>query len=167
MRRKNLDALRAIRRRPHRRHYSSPLRRAGAELLELGLVLGLILLPIMFGTIEFGTYFYVEHNLQSAAREGARAGCVSSDITTQNNNAVAAVQATLSSSSLWNWSSFKDNMSVAVNTVADPNHAGQNYCQVIVSITWDKIPAGMRPMRMITNPQNVVLKGVGTMRVEQ
>src|SRR4051812_47161811 len=51
-------------------------RRVGTELLELGLVLGLILLPIMFGTIEFGTYYFVEHNLQAIAREGARAACV-------------------------------------------------------------------------------------------
>ena len=51
-------------------------RRVGTELLELGLVLGLILLPVMFGTIEFGTYYYVEHNLQAIAREGARQACV-------------------------------------------------------------------------------------------
>jgi len=150
-----------------RRFRNSRMRRSGAELLELGLVLGLILLPIMFGTIEFGTYFYVEHNLQSAAREGARAACVYSDTTQQNTAANAAIQQLLSSSSLWGWASFKNNMQTSVTTVADPNHAGQNYCQVIVSITWDKIPTGMRPMRMITNPQNVVLKGVGTMRVEQ
>jgi len=153
----------AIKRRLRRNH----LRRSGAELLELGLVLGVILLPIMFGIIEFGTYFYVEHNLQSAAREGARAACVYSDITTQNTAANAAVQQVLSSSSLWNWSSFKDNMSIQVTHVADPNHAGQSYCQVVCSITWDKIPTGMRPMRMITNPASVTLKGVSTMRVEQ
>src|SRR5437762_6132463 len=45
----------------------------GTELLELGLVLGLILLPLTFGMIEGGFYFYLEQNVQGAAREGARA----------------------------------------------------------------------------------------------
>src|SRR5438309_2104582 len=85
--------------------YRSHTRRSGAELLELGLVLGLILLPIMFGTIEFGTYFYVEHNLQSAAREGARAACVyaTTDPTGQYNAAQTAATNLLKQSSLYNW----------------------------------------------------------------
>jgi Flp pilus assembly protein TadG len=150
-----------------RRFRNSRMRRSGAELLELGLVLGLILLPIMFGTIEFGTYFYVEHNLQSAAREGARAACVYPDIPTQAAAANAAVQNLLSQSSLWNWGSFKNNLTINIGNTPDPNHAGQNYCTVSVSITWDKIPDGMRPMRMITNPSNTKLSGVAAMRVEQ
>jgi hypothetical protein len=145
----------------------SHMRRSGAELLELGLVLGLLLLPIMFGTIEFGTYFYVEHNLQSAAREGARAACVYPDLPTQNAAANTAIQTLLSQSSLWGWGSFKNNLNVQVGTMADPQHPTQNFCTVSVSITWDKIPDGMRPMRMITNPSNTVLKGIGCMRIEQ
>src|ERR1700675_2516893 len=47
-------------------------RRRGSEVLEAALVFP-ILLALAFGTVEFGYYFYVEHNLESAAREGARA----------------------------------------------------------------------------------------------
>jgi len=51
--------------------------RSAAETLELALALPLLLV-IAFGTIEFGYWFYLEHNFQSAAREGARAAIVSS-----------------------------------------------------------------------------------------
>jgi len=151
----------------------SHMRRSGAELLELGLVLGLLLLPIMFGTIEFGTYFYVEHNLQSAAREGARAACVFSDHATQDAAAKAAAQQLLQQSSLWSWGSFKNNVVFNTNWQDDPLHPAQNgqpgqqFVIFTATITWDKIPDGMRPMRMITNPQNTLLKGVRVMRVEQ
>src|SRR5438552_10874760 len=50
-------------------------RRRGSEVLEAAMVFP-ILLALAFGTVEFGYYFYVEHNLESAAREGARAGIV-------------------------------------------------------------------------------------------
>jgi Flp pilus assembly protein TadG len=52
-------------------------RRRGAETLELALALPLLLV-LAFGTIEFGYWFYLEHNFQAAAREGARAAIVSS-----------------------------------------------------------------------------------------
>jgi Flp pilus assembly protein TadG len=47
--------------------------RRGSEVIELAF----LLLPLMwltFGAIDYGYYFYIEHNLQGAAREGARAG---------------------------------------------------------------------------------------------
>ena len=44
----------------------------GTEILELALLLPL-LLGLTFGTCEFGYYFFLQHNLQGAAREGARA----------------------------------------------------------------------------------------------
>jgi TadE-like protein len=169
MRRKNLGAPQAIRRRlPLRELRRNTKLRSGAELLELGLVLGTILLPVMFGIIEFGTYFYVEHNLQAAAREGARAACVHNalDWNGANTDASNAIQAELSSSSIWNWGNFKSNFSFLLSQDDDPNHTGQKLWKVTVSITWDKIPAGMRPMRMIRNPQNVTLTGVAVMRAE-
>jgi Flp pilus assembly protein TadG len=51
-------------------------RRSAAETLELALALPLLLV-LAFGTIEFGYWFYLEHNFQAAAREGARAAIVS------------------------------------------------------------------------------------------
>jgi len=170
MRRHNWNALRAARRGPT----GSPLRRSGAELLELGLVLALLLV-LVFGTIEFGTYFYVEHNLQSAAREGARAACVYPHDAANDPLAFAAYtdayRKVLSQSSLWNWSGFQTALQPSLEWVEDPLHNTppnvQYYAKVTVAITWDKIPSGMRPMRVITNPQNVTLKGAAMLRVEQ
>ena len=45
----------------------------GTEVLELALLLP-ILIAFAFGTIEFGYFFFLQNNLQAAAREGARAG---------------------------------------------------------------------------------------------
>jgi Flp pilus assembly protein TadG len=48
-------------------------RRRGSEVLELALLLP-ILLGLAFGAAAYGYYFFVQHNVQGAAREGARAG---------------------------------------------------------------------------------------------
>ena len=50
-------------------------RRSASETLEMAMALPLLLL-LAFGTVEFGFWFYLEHNFQSAAREAARAACV-------------------------------------------------------------------------------------------
>ena len=49
----------------HRRAWRG---RSAAETLELAFALPLLLV-LAFGTIEFGYWFYLEHNFQSAARE--------------------------------------------------------------------------------------------------
>ena len=48
-------------------------RRRGAEVLEAALVLPIVLL-LVSGMVEFAYFFHIQHNLTSAAREGARAG---------------------------------------------------------------------------------------------
>jgi Flp pilus assembly protein TadG len=50
-------------------------KRRGSEILELAFLM-LPLLWLTFGAIaiDYGFYFYMEHNLQGAAREGVRAG---------------------------------------------------------------------------------------------
>ena len=53
----------------HRRAWRG---RSAAETLELAFALPLLLV-LAFGTVEFGYWFYLEHNFQAAAREGARA----------------------------------------------------------------------------------------------
>jgi hypothetical protein len=58
-----------------------------------------ILLTMIFGTIEFGTYFYVEHNMQAARarrRAGGR-GCAGGPA---RRRGVAAVDRVFSESSL-------------------------------------------------------------------
>src|SRR4051794_28124816 len=86
---------RQLPRRPRRRF-------RGTELLELGLVLGTILLPLTFGMIEGGYYFYIEQNIQGAAREGARAAIVATNTTDAQREAAAedAIAGIINSASL-------------------------------------------------------------------
>jgi Flp pilus assembly protein TadG len=132
-------------------------RRSGTELLELGLVAFPLLLTMIFGTIEFGTYFYVEHNLQAAAREGARAAIVVAD-DNKEDAAMEAVDKVFENSSLSQLNGFSyDAPDVEWDT---------DYVYVTVRTTWDRVPQGLRPMLLIRNPQNAELKGYAAMRIE-
>ena len=112
---------------------------------------------MIFGTIEFGTYFYVENNLQAAAREGARAGVVAP--ADQRDQAIMdAVDRVFAESSLKKMDGFSyDDPIIEVE---------DNYLQVTVRTTWDRVPEGLRPMLLIKNPDKAELKGFAAMRIE-
>jgi hypothetical protein len=135
-------------------------RRAGTELIELALILGVVLLPIVFGTIEFGTYFYVEHNLQGAAREAARAACVLPQ-DQWGDAAIAAVERVREGSSLNQFDGFETELNWE-----ELEDANGRYVAVTVSATWDKVPQGLRPMLMIRDAENHELRGYAVMRWE-
>ena len=136
-------------------------RRSGTELLELGLVAFPLLLTMIFGTIEFGTYFYVEHNLQAAAREGARAAIVVAN-DAKEQAALDAIDKVFENSSLSQLNGFSyDTPEIEFDT------DGENrYVYVTVRTTWDRVPQGLRPMLLIRNPQNAELRGYAAMRQE-
>src|SRR4051812_43809267 len=73
--------------------------RSGAEVLEAALVFP-ILLALAFGTVEFGYYFYTEHNLTCAAREGARAGVPTSAASNPTGATDAAVDVVMHQSGI-------------------------------------------------------------------
>ena len=133
-------------------------RRSGTELLELGLVAFPILLTIIFGTIEFGTYFYVEHNLQAAAREGARAAVVK-PAAEREDAALDAIDRVFEGSSLSQISGFSYD-----EPEIEPSDDG--YVTVTIRTTWDRVPQGLRPMLLIRNPEQAELKGFAAMRIE-
>jgi Flp pilus assembly protein TadG len=151
----NTDAMKILARRPRAR--TTFRRRSGTEILELGLVAFPILLTMVFGTIEFGTYFYVEHNLQAAAREGARAGVVApSD--ERDSAVMAAIERVFDGSSLSQMNGF---------SYDDPLiETEDNYLHVTVRTTWDRVPEGLRPMLLIRNAEKAELKGFAAMRIE-
>src|SRR5689334_1304449 len=66
--------------------------RRGSEVLELALLF-LPLLWLTFGAVDFGYYFYLQHNCQAAAHAGARAGIIA---TATNADVQAAVDAVMS-----------------------------------------------------------------------
>lgn len=57
----------------------------GTEVVEFALVAPIFFF-LVFGTIEFGWYFFVEHTIQSATREGTRFALVGLQLKDKNNN---------------------------------------------------------------------------------
>jgi len=69
----------------------------GSTLVEFALVFPLFAL-LLFGSIEFGWYFYVEHTLQYATREGTRLALVGGTLAGPNGTQmtrVASIVATI------------------------------------------------------------------------
>ena len=126
--------------------------RRGSEIIEAALVLPVLVL-LEFGTIEFGYWFYVEHNLQGAAREGVRAaippGANNADVTTAVNNMMSA--------SGFNPSDYTVTTLPTAITDADPGDS----VTVTVEATWATV--GVRPLSLISAEH---VRGVAVMRKE-
>jgi Flp pilus assembly protein TadG len=130
--------------------------RRGSEVLEAALVFP-ILLALAFGTVEFGYYFYVEHNLESAAREGARAAIPAGLNAGQRADEVEAAVDRVMTASGYQAADYE----IEVNDPFDTD-----YIQVKVKMHWSNVNEGLKPMRMI-KPKNDLVEGVATMRLEQ
>jgi len=59
--------------------------RRGATLIEFAIVL-LLLLLLIFAIVEFGRYFFVQHSLQFATREGVRLALVGRTLSDPSGN---------------------------------------------------------------------------------
>jgi Flp pilus assembly protein TadG len=62
---------------------------SGASAVELAILLPL-LMAILFGTIEYGTYFFMRMTLSQAAREGVRVGALYGTVAQANARATTA-----------------------------------------------------------------------------
>lgn len=127
----------------------------GNTVIEAALVLP-ILLGLAFGTIEFGYYFFIKHNLQGAAREGVRAAIMSGGT---NADVTAAVTTSLTAAGLQNCG-----FSI-VTTPADISSAtGTQTITVTVQCPWETVGAGLRPLQLISATK--IVKGTASMRNE-
>lgn len=125
------------------------LRRSrGAEVLEMALMMP-ILIGLIFGMVEFGYFFYLKHNLQAAAREGARVG---STLNSNDSEAVSRASAFLSSANL-SPGSFSISSTTSGDTIT-----------VTVEATWGNV--GILHLPLIPLPDSKVVKGVAVMRKE-
>ena len=130
-----------------------PLRiRRGSEVLELALLF-LPLLWLTFGAIDFGYYFYLQHNLQAAAHAGARAGIIA---TATNSDVHAAVDAVMSNSGFTDPSKYTVDIPISVNSILPPD-------PVVVTVKMPYTPLGVPPARV--NASEV--KSTVTMRKEE
>ena len=78
----------------------------GATAVEFALVLPLFLLLVL-GIVDFGRYFFVEHTLQYATREGMRLALVGRTLNDANGNPMSRVDSIIKT--------IQDNASLAVN----------------------------------------------------
>jgi Flp pilus assembly protein TadG len=128
-------------------------RRRGSTVVETALVLP-ILFYLAFGTVEFGHFFFVKHNFQSAAREGARAAVVTTatnaDVTTAVTNAMNAAGI----------ASNKYTVTLSPSNVSGV--ASGTSITITVSGTWGNV--GVRPLGIIGSDKQVV--GTTVMRRE-
>jgi hypothetical protein len=78
----------------------------GTTLVEFALVVPLFIL-LSFGIIDFGWYFFVEHTLQYATREGMRLALVGRKLTDESGNPMSREASIIKT--------IKDNASLAVD----------------------------------------------------
>lgn len=134
-------------------------RRRGTALLQTALCFP-ILLYIIFGTFEFGEYFYVKHAFTGAAVAGAQTAIVSGQSYSVLQTNVADC---LSSIPSQNYSiTVKDNGTTLNNTLAGIT-PGDNVT-VTISGTWSQLGWGFSAFRFITGTK--VVSGTSVMRAE-
>ena len=146
----------------HRRAWRG---RSAAETLELAFALPLLLV-LAFGTIEFGYWFYLEHNFQAAAREGARAAIVKTNLLDQQLAAEEAADSIMEELKI-----PKDKYQVTATPSADGA-----YIKVDVTADWKDIGVetglfmgaspGGRGQQTELVKENAQIIGTATMRIE-
>jgi hypothetical protein len=82
------------------------LNNKGTTVVEFAVVVPLFFL-LIFGIIDFGWYFFVEHTLQYATREGMRLALVGRKLMDENGNSMSREASIIKT--------IKDNASLAVN----------------------------------------------------
>lgn len=139
----------------------------GTALVEFALLTPLFFL-IVFGIIDFGSAYNQQHELRSAAREGARLAsvdngcaelnaCTGQTADTQRNNLIAATRAR--AYGIGNTSTIK----ITVSFAATPAKVGDS---VILCLNWTfKSVSGYFPVAQFLD--NRVLKAKAEMRLER
>jgi len=135
-------------------------RHRGNSVIEAVLVFPL-LLALMFGTTEYGYYFYIKHTLEGAAREGARVGILPSGDDTQVRQNVINYLANAGLQS--GTASLDARYSLTISPSAGSVASGSPLA-VTIATTWSSVGAGYRPLHLIPANQNVA--GKTTMRKE-
>ena len=133
-------------------------RHRGNAVLDMALVLP-ILLALAFGTVEFGYYFYVKHNVQAAAREGARAAIVPSAVA---GDVTTAVQNVMNAAGLGSSGYTTSVTDVNGNAINVSTATAGTAIKVTVQCTWGNV--GVRPLGVISSTK--IVTGNTVMRKE-
>jgi len=139
--------------------FSAPRGRRGSAVLDAALVLP-ILLSLMFGTVEYGHFFFWKHTLQGAAREGARTAITAN---AQNSEVINAVRTAMNAAGV-DQSKYTVKIRNGTDTadVDVKNVTAGNAVLVKVYAQWGTV--GMRPLGLISASKQVT--GQTVMRKE-
>jgi len=118
-----------------------------------------ILLALAFGTIEFGYFFFVKHNIQAAAREGARAAIVPGATAQKVSDAVSEVLTAAGLNGVTYTTTVTDANDIPINVATAP--AGTSV-KVSVSMNWGEV--GVSPLGVLASDRTV--RGATVMRKE-
>lgn len=146
-----------------RRNSFARTRRRGNAVLDAAFVMP-VLLAFVFGSVEFGAFFYTKHALQIASREGARVAIVPGS---NSNQITSAIEASMTASGYDRSSNPSlytiQFLNAAGTTAVDPTSitAGTGV-MVRVSANWGTV--GVRPLGLIGTGKQVV--GQTVMRKE-
>lgn len=137
--------------------------RRGNAVLDAAFVLP-VLLAFVFGSVEFGAFFYTKHALQVASREGARVAIVSGSTANQITSVIEASMTASGYDRSSNPSLYTIQFLNAAGTATvDPaNITAGTGVMVRVSASWGTV--GVRPMGLIGTGKDVV--GQTVMRKE-
>jgi len=136
--------------------------------LELALTLS-ILFSICYGTIEYGYYFFVKNTMQSAVREGCRAGIVSG--ATDSSVTAAALNQLLVAGLVTNSTTVSGsgpytigNYTVTISPEPFTSMTVGNTLTVTMTATWGVVGQNFRPEGLIAASK--VLSTAASMRKE-
>jgi Flp pilus assembly protein TadG len=135
-------------------------RRRGNSVIEAALIFPL-LLALMFGTTEYGFYFYVKHTLEGAAREGARIGIMPSGDDAQVRQNVINY---LANAGLQSGTASLDAKYTLTISPSSATVAAGSPLSVTVGTIWSSVGGGYRPLHLIPSAQ--AINGKTTMRKE-
>jgi Flp pilus assembly protein TadG len=137
-------------------------RRRGAALVELAFSL-MVLLALTLGVAEYGFAFFVKHNMQAAAREGARAAIVPGATAQQVTDAVTVMMKTAKLDQAGFAVVVTDSAGKAVDvSKATPG----TLIRVEVRCTWEGVGVHALPTAMGGIDPKKVLSAVTVMRKE-
>jgi Flp pilus assembly protein TadG len=120
--------------------------RGGAAIVELALTLG-ILFSVVYGTIEFGYYFFVKNTMEAAAREGCRAAIVSGG--TNNSATTAAINQMVGSGLLPSGATTMGNYTLSTTPSTIYGTSIGTEVTVTITATWGTVGSGFRPAQII------------------
>ncbi|MGH7178841.1 MAG: TadE/TadG family type IV pilus assembly protein [Tepidisphaeraceae bacterium] len=131
--------------------------RRGTEVLEVALIMFFILTPICFGMVTYGYYFFLQHNLQNAAREGARAAI---PLGGTSGDATSKITAYLNQAGL-----TPANFTISI--IPDPGSATEGTdITVTVDGVWSTVGVSALPQALGGISSGKVVRGRAVMRKE-